>query len=41
VTAFLATRDVKQRALQRVADEVKPETRVVVGHSLDTVVVYE
>jgi hypothetical protein len=41
VTAFLGQPDVKERALQRVADEVTPDTRVVVGHSLGSVVVYE
>jgi pimeloyl-ACP methyl ester carboxylesterase len=41
VTAFLNTPDAKERALQRVADEVTPDTRVVVGHSLGSVVVYE
>jgi hypothetical protein len=41
VTAFLATPDVKEQALQRVADEVTRDTRVVVGHSLGSVVVYE
>src|SRR6185437_14528951 len=41
VTAFLAKPDVKERVLQRVADEVTPDTRVVIGHSLGSVVVYE
>jgi pimeloyl-ACP methyl ester carboxylesterase len=41
VTAFLAQPDVKERVLQRVADEVTPDTRVVIGHSLGSVVVYE
>jgi hypothetical protein len=41
VTAFLATPDVKERVLQRVADEVTQDTRVVIGHSLGSVVVYE
>jgi pimeloyl-ACP methyl ester carboxylesterase len=41
VTAFLARPDVKERALQRVADEVTPDTRVIVGHSLGSIVVYE
>jgi hypothetical protein len=41
VTAFLATSDAKERALQRVVDEVTPDTRVIVGHSLGSVVVYE
>lgn len=33
VTAFLAKPDVKQQVIQRVADEVTSETRVIVGHS--------
>ena len=41
VTAFLSKADAKERALQRVADEVRPDTRVVIGHSLGSVVVYE
>jgi hypothetical protein len=41
VTAFLAEPDVEQQVIQRVADEVTSETRVVVGHSLGSVVVYE
>ena len=41
VTAFLATSDVKQEVLRRVAGEVTPDTRVIVGHSLGSVVVYE
>jgi hypothetical protein len=41
VTAFLARPDVKERALQRVADEITADTRVIIGHSLGSVVVYE
>jgi hypothetical protein len=41
VTAFLQDPDVKERALQRVADDVRPDTRVIIGHSLGSVVVYE
>lgn len=41
VTAFLATPDVKERVLQRVAEELTPDTRVLIGHSLGSVVVYE
>jgi len=41
VTAFLTARDVKERVLQRVADEVTPDTRVIVGHSLGSLVMYE
>jgi hypothetical protein len=41
VTAFLEAPEAKERALQRVADEVTPDTRVIVGHSLGSVVVYE
>jgi pimeloyl-ACP methyl ester carboxylesterase len=41
VTAFLATPAVKERVLQRVAEELTPDTRVLIGHSLGSVVVYE
>jgi hypothetical protein len=41
VTAFLATPEIKERVLQRVHGEVTPETKVVIGHSLGSVVVYE
>jgi hypothetical protein len=41
VTAFLAKPEVKERVLQRVADEVTPDTRVIIGHSLGSIVVYE
>jgi hypothetical protein len=41
VTAFLATPDVKERVLQRVAEEMTPDTRVIIGHSLGSIVVYE
>jgi hypothetical protein len=41
VTAFLATPEVKERVLQRVAEEVTVDTRVIVGHSLGSIVVYE
>jgi hypothetical protein len=41
VTAFLAASHVKEEALQRVAAEITPDTRVIVGHSLGSVVVYE
>lgn len=41
VTAFLARPEVKDRALQRVAGEVTEDTRVVIGHSLGSVVIYE
>jgi hypothetical protein len=41
VTAFLAKPDVKERVLQRVAEEVTPDTRVLIGHSLGSIVVYE
>lgn len=41
VTAFLATPSVKELVLRRVADEVTPDTRVLVGHSLGSVVAYE
>ena len=41
VTAFLTQPEVKERVLQRVADEITPDTRVVMGHSLGSVVIYE
>lgn len=41
VTAFLSKLDVKERVLQKVADEVTQDTQVIVGHSLGSVVVYE
>jgi pimeloyl-ACP methyl ester carboxylesterase len=41
VAAFLGRPDVKERALQRVAGEVTGDTRVVIGHSLGSVVTYE
>jgi hypothetical protein len=41
VTAFLTKSDVKERVLQRVHSEVTPDTQVVIGHSLGSVVVYE
>jgi hypothetical protein len=41
VTAFLEQPEAKEQALQRVADEVTADTRVVIGHSLGSVVVYE
>jgi len=41
VTAFLSKVDAKERALQRVIDEVTPDTQVIIGHSLGSVVVYE
>jgi pimeloyl-ACP methyl ester carboxylesterase len=41
VTAFLTTPAVKERVLQRVHGEVTPDTQVVIGHSLGSVVVYE
>jgi hypothetical protein len=41
VTAFLNNPEAKELALQRVVDEVTADTRVVIGHSLGSVVVYE
>ncbi len=46
VTAFLAKPDankpdVKERVLQRVADEVTSDTQILIGHSLGSVAVYE
>jgi hypothetical protein len=41
VTAFLTQPDVQEQVLRKVADEITPDTRVVVGHSLGSLVVYE
>lgn len=41
VTTFLDSPAAKERVLQRVADELRPETKVVIGHSLGSVVAYE
>jgi pimeloyl-ACP methyl ester carboxylesterase len=41
MAAFLTVPDVKEETLQRVADEVTRDTRVIIGHSLGSVVVYE
>ncbi len=41
VTAFLGKPDTKEQVLQRVARKVTPDTRVLIGHSLGSVVVYE
>jgi hypothetical protein len=41
VTAFLGAPDVREWVLQRVAVEVTPDTQIVIGHSLGSVVVYE
>ena len=41
VTAFLADRSVKESVLARINEEVSGDTRVLVGHSLGSVVAYE
>jgi hypothetical protein len=41
VTAFLTDPVVKQAVLGRVRDQIGPDTRVVIGHSLGSVVAYE
>jgi hypothetical protein len=41
VRMFLVDPLVKSRVLQRVVDAVEPDTRVIVGHSLGSVVAYE
>jgi hypothetical protein len=41
MTAFLADPVVKQAVLERVRDQVGPDTRVMIGHSLGSVVAYE
>lgn len=41
VTAFLTDPAVKQNVLTRVRERMSPDTRVVIGHSLGSVVAYE
>lgn len=41
VRAFLCDPEVKQRVLDRVAAVIEPDTRVMIGHSLGSVVAYE
>jgi pimeloyl-ACP methyl ester carboxylesterase len=41
VTAFPALPDVKEKVLQRVHGELTPDTQIIIGHSLGSVVVYE
>ncbi|WP_054812856.1 hypothetical protein [Nocardia arizonensis] len=41
VTRYLEEPDVREHALGRVLDLIGPETRVVIGHSLGSVVAYE
>ncbi|MGO8890825.1 MAG: hypothetical protein ACLP8X_21790 [Streptosporangiaceae bacterium] len=41
VTAFLADTSVKESVLERVHEEVGRDTKVIIGHSLGSVVVYE
>jgi len=41
VTAFLANPAVKQAVLRRVREQIGPDTRVLIGHSLGSVVAYE
>lgn len=41
VTAFLADPTIKQSVLDRVREQVSADTRVVIGHSLGSVVAYE
>jgi hypothetical protein len=41
VTAFLLSPTTREQVLARVAGEIRPETRVVIGHSLGSVVAYE
>jgi hypothetical protein len=41
VSAFLGDPAVKQAVLERVRDQVGPDTRIVIGHSLGSVVAYE
>jgi hypothetical protein len=41
VTAFLGNTAVKQSALTRVREQISSDTRVMIGHSLGSVVAYE
>ena len=41
VRRFLHEADIKAKILERVANAVKPDTRVLIGHSLGSVVAYE
>lgn len=41
VTAFLSDPGIKERVLQRTAAEVTADTKVIIGHSLGSVVAYE
>ncbi len=41
VNAFLGAPDVREQVLQRVSEEITPDTQVIIGHSLGSVVVYE
>jgi hypothetical protein len=41
VTAFLTDAEVKQKVLARVREQIKDDTRIVIGHSLGSVVAYE
>jgi alpha/beta hydrolase fold len=41
VTAFMVDPAVKREVLRRVRDQIGPDTRVVIGHSLGSVVAYE
>lgn len=41
VTAFLTDSTIKQSALARVREQINADTRVVIGHSLGSVVAYE
>jgi hypothetical protein len=41
VTAFLTNRGIKERVLERTARELTPDTKVIIGHSLGSVIAYE
>lgn len=41
VTAFLIDPTVKQYVLARVREQISPDTRVIIGHSLGSVIAYE
>jgi hypothetical protein len=41
VMLYLQERELRRRILKRVCEQIKPNTRVVIGHSLGSVVAYE
>lgn len=41
VRKFLHDADIKAKVLKRVAESIKPDTRILIGHSLGSVIAYE